>query len=383
MALALALIVIVIGALAFHAASPWWLTPLASNWQAMDDALLITLVICAVAFVAINLFLAYALIRFRHREGARASREHGNRKLEWWLIGLTSVGIVAMLAPGLSVYAKLISPPANALLFEVTGQQWQWHFRLPGADGKLGTTDMRFVDAANPFGMNPADPAGQDDLLAGGQELHVPLNHPVRILLRSKDVLHDFYVPEFRTRMNMVPGMVTSFWFTPIRLGRFEVLCAQLCGVGHFNMRSMVVVDDAAHFNAWVKAQPTYASLVAAASAPAPAAAGGAGAGLVRQGQLLAQARGCVACHSVDGSAGVGPGWRGLFGRSETMSDGKTVLADEAYLKQSITDPAARVVKGFAPIMPPQTFSEQELAGLLAYIKSVGAAGGPAAAAPP
>jgi cytochrome c oxidase subunit II len=370
MALALALVFIVIGALVFHFVSPWWLTPLASNWQQMDDALLITLIICALAFAAVNLFIAYAVIRFRHRDGRRASHEHGNRRLEWALIGLTTVGIVAMLAPGLSVYAKLISPPNDALVFEVLGQQWQWHYRLPGKDGKLGVTDMRFVSADNPFGMNPADPNGQDDVLVKGQEMHIPLQHPVKVLLRSKDVLHDFYVPQFRTRMNMVPGMVTSFWFTPTRTGKFEVMCAQLCGVGHYNMRSDVVVDELPVYQAWLKDQPTFASIQLAAQGVGQAGTAP-GSDLARQGQLLAQARGCVACHSVDGSAGVGPTWRGLYGKTETLADAKTVLADDAYLKESIVDPKARIVHGFAPIMPQQTFSEQELAGLVGYIKSL------------
>jgi cytochrome c oxidase subunit 2 len=381
MALALALILIVIGALAFHFVSPWWLTPLASNWQQMDDALLITLVICGIAFVATNLFIAYAVIRFRHRDGIRASSEHSNKKLEWWLIGLTTVGIVAMLAPGLSVYAKLISPPAHALVFEVLGQQWQWYYRLPGKDGKLGVTDMRFVNNDNPFGMNPADPNGQDDVLVNGQEMHIPLNRPVKVMLRSKDVLHDFYVPQFRTRMNMVPGMVTSFWFTPTQTGKFEVMCAQLCGVGHFNMRSVVMVDEDARYQAWLKDQPTFASLQLAAQG---VGRGGTvpGSDLARQGQLLAQGRGCVACHSIDGSAGVGPTWRGLYGKTETLTDGKTVVADDTYLKESIVNPNVKVVHGFAPIMPQQPFSEQELTGLIAYIKSVKTAAGARAAAP-
>lgn len=366
MALALALILITVGAVAFHFVSPWWLTPLASNWQAMDDALQITLVITAVAFVLINLFMAYAVIRFRHREGVRASSEHGNRKLEWWLIGATSVGIVAMLAPGLSVYAKLIDAPHEAMLFEVMGQQWQWHYRLPGKDGKLGTTDVRFISPANPFGMNPDDPDGQDDLLVDGQEIHLPLGKPTKALLRAADVLHDFYVPQFRTRMNMVPGLVTTFWLTPTRAGKFEVMCAQLCGVGHPNMRSYVVVEDEASYQAWLARQATFGARLAATSGAAGHAADPA-----RQGRLLAQARGCVGCHSIDGSAGVGPSWKGLFGKTETLEGGATALADEAYLRESITDPKAKVVHGFAPIMPQQPFSEAELAAMVDYIRTL------------
>ncbi|GGB82176.1 cytochrome c oxidase subunit II [Pseudoduganella buxea] len=360
---AVALVLVAIGSLAFHFASPWWITPIASNWHAMDDALMLTFAITGVAFVALHLFVAYAVVRFRHRAGHRASPEHGNRKLEWWLIGVTTVGIIGLLAPGLTVYARLIDPPRNAMVFEVMGQQWQWHYRLPGRDGKLGTTDVRFIQAANPFGMNPQDPYGQDDVLVDGQEIHLPIGRPALAQLRAQDVLHDFYVPQFRTRMNMVPGMVTHFWFTPERLGRFEVLCAQLCGVGHSNMRSYVVVDDAATYAAWLARQPTFGGR-GVGGIGGPAEAG-------KQGRLLAQSKGCIACHSVDGRPGVGPTWKGLSGKSEPVEGGTAVTVDDAYLRESITRPNAKIVKGYPPVMPPGQVSEAELAALVDYIKSL------------
>jgi len=369
MGLALALVLIVVATTAFHLVSPWWLTPLASNWAQMDDALMLTLVITGVAFIVINLFVAYMLVKFRHREGVRASPEHGSKKLEWWLIAVTTAGVVALLAPGLSVYAKLISPPPDAMVIEVLGQQWQWHFRLAGKDGKLGQTDISHISAANPFGLNPDDPNGQDDTLVAGQEIHMPLNKPVKVILRSQDVLHDFYVPEFRTRMNMVPGMITSFWLTPTKAGRFEVLCAQLCGVGHYDMRSAVVVEDEESFKRWLAAQPTLASL--SQHSEEGAVADWAMSDVGKQGRLLAQARGCTACHSVDGSPGVGPSWKGLYGKMEVMSDGSTVKADEAYLHESIVSPQARIVKGFSPVMPPQQLSEAEVTALIDYIKTI------------
>jgi cytochrome c oxidase subunit 2 len=374
MAMALALILIVVGTAVFHYVSPWWLTPIASNWQQMDDALVLTLVITAAIFIIINLFVAYAVIKFRHREGMRASPEHGGKKLEWWLIGVTSVGIAVMLAPGLDVYAKLITPPANAMQFEVMGQQWQWHYRLPGKDGKLGLTDVSHITSTNPFGMSDKDPNGQDDILVESQEMHIPVNKPVKVLLRAQDVLHDFYVPQFRTRMNMVPGMVTSFWFTPTRTGKFEVMCAQLCGVGHANMRSYVIVEDETAYAAWLATQPTFAAKLAGVGGAGAARDAGKMAGGVapfRQGQLLAQSRGCVACHSVDGSPGVGPTWKGLYGKTENFDNGKSGVADDAYLKQAISDPKATIVRGFPPVMPQQPFNEAELSALVEYIKTV------------
>ena len=369
MAIAVVLFVIVIGSIVFHLVTPWWLTPLASNWKQMDDTLTITLVITGLFFVVINLFVVYCLWRFRHRAGSpRAAYQPDNKKLEHWLIGITTVGIVGLLAPGLSVYADYVRPPGDAMVLEVVGQQWQWRFRFSGAGGKLGGSDARFVNGANPLGLDPADPAGQDDVIVLGNEVHLPLGRSIKVLMRSHDVLHDFFVPPFRARMNIVPGQVSSFWFTPTEPGRYEAMCAQLCGVGHANMRGFVVVEDAAAFDAWLGKQPTFAMTLAPA-APAPAATAD---GLPARGRALAQSKGCVACHTVDGSAGVGPTWKGLFGKTETLKDDSKALVDENYLRRFIRDPQARGVKGFPPIMPKIDMSDEELDALVAYIRSQG-----------
>lgn len=378
MTMAVALLLIVLGSVLFHVFNPWWTTPLASNWQPMDDTLSITLLITGIFFIAINVFVAYMLVRFRHREGRRAAHEPENRKLERWLIGGTTVGIMALLAPGLVVYANYVREPRDALVLEVLGQQWQWRFRFPGEDGKLGATDARFVSATNPFGIDPADRAGQDDLLIAGNEVHLPLGKPVLVLMRSNDVLHDFFVPNFRARMNMVPGQVSRFWFTPAVAGRYEALCAQLCGVGHPNMRGYVVVEDPAAYQAWHAALPTFAK--SQAKAPEPPAGAAGGDARVQQGRALADSKGCVACHTVDGSARVGPTWKGLHGKTETMADGSTALVDEAYLRSFIRDPRARQVKGFPPVMPKIELSDEELAALVAYIQSLGSPPAQAAA---
>ncbi|HYD82333.1 MAG TPA: cytochrome c oxidase subunit II [Paucimonas sp.] len=371
MAMAVALVVIVVAALLFHFLSPWWITPIASNWKTMDDTLTITLVITGIFFVAINLFVVYMLMRFSHREGRRAHYQPENRRLEVWLIAGTTLGIVLLLAPGLFVYAEYVRPPPGALELEAIGTQWQWRFRFRGEDGKLGRSDIRFVSAANPFGLDPDDPDALGNVLIDSNEVHVPLNKPLKVLLRSHDVLHDFYVPQFRARMNMVPGMVTSFWFTPTKPGRYEILCSQLCGVGHYNMRGYIVVEDEAAFQAWLKSQPTFAATMQKTSAPGTT--GGAG-DKVSLGKVLAQAKGCTACHSTDGSPGVGPTLKGLYGKSETLADGTTAIVDEAYLKDSIVNPTARVVKGYAPIMPKVELTDGEVAALVAYIETFGSA---------
>lgn len=379
MVMAVSLIGIVLAALLFHFASPWWITPLASNWSQMDDTLGITLVVTGFFFIGINLFVAYAVWRYRHREGSRAAYEPHNNKLERRLLIATTVAIMALLAPGLFVYAEYVRPPKEAMVVEVLGQQWQWHFRFPGREGKLGLTDVRHVNAGNPFGLDPDDPPGHDNILVSG-DLHLPLNKPVKVLLRSHDVLHDFYVPQFRARMNMVPGMVTSFWFTPTRAGRYEILCAQLCGVGHSNMRGYVVVEDDAAFQKWLGAQPTFASLMAKPGASTATSAGSGPEARLARGKSLAQSKGCIACHTIDGKPGVGPTWKGLYGKIETMADGSTALVDEAYLKDFILNPQARVVKGFSPIMPKIPLNDDELAAIVAYIQSLGSAPPPAKA---
>lgn len=259
MAFAVALILLVIGTVLFHFLSPWWFTPIASNWQMMDDTVNVTFWVTGVVFVAVNLFMAYAVIRYRHRKGHKAHYEPENKKLEWWLTIVTSVGIAAMLAPGLAVWAKFVTVPDDASVVEVLGQQWTWSYRLPGKDENLGKTDIRLVSLENPFGMDPKDPAGQDDVLIASPELHLPIDKPVKVLLRSKDVNHQFAVPQFRVKMDMVPGMVTYFWLTPTRTGTFDALCEQLCGMAHFAMRGRVVVDAEADYQNWLSAQPTYA----------------------------------------------------------------------------------------------------------------------------
>jgi cytochrome c oxidase subunit 2 len=269
MALVLVLVLVVVGSVLFHLLSPWWWTPIASNWSYIDDTIIITFWITGAVFAAVVLFMAYCVWRFRHREGSRAAYEPDSRKLESWLTVVTALGVAAMLVPGLFVWSRFVTVPPDATEVEVVGQQWQWNFRLPGKDGKLGRADTRIVSVDNPLGLVPDDPAGQDDVIVEAADLHLPVGKPVRILLRSIDVVHDFYVPEFRAKMDMIPGSVTYFWFTPTRTGTFQVLCAELCGQGHAFMRGTVMVDTQEDYLAWLGEQQTFAQL----SAPAQTSA--------------------------------------------------------------------------------------------------------------
>lgn len=252
------LVLVTVGSVVFHFVSPWWWTEIASNWGYIDNAILITFWITGVVFVAVLGFMAYCVLRFRHQEGRKAAYEPENKKLEWWLTGLTAIGIVAMLTPGLFVWGQYVNVPDDATEIEVLAQQWQWAYRLPGEDGVLGTSDVKHIDFDNPFGLTPDDPNGQDDILVESDELHIPLDRPVKVLLRSLDVLHNFYIPQFRAKMDMVPGMVTFYWFTPTRAGQFDVLCFELCGTGHYAMRGSVVVNTQAEYDAWLAEQITY-----------------------------------------------------------------------------------------------------------------------------
>ncbi len=257
------LLLVAVGTVVFHFWSPWWWTPIASNWGYIDDTIVATFWITGVVFIAVILFMAYCVYKFRYKEGNRAEYKPESKKLEWWLTGLTTVGVAGMLTPGLIVWSDFVNVPKDATEIEVVGQQWQWTFRFPGKDGKLGTSNIKFISGDNPFGVNPKDPNGKDDVLIDDSELHIPMGKPIKVLLRSIDVLHDFYVPEFRAKMDMVPGAITFFWFTPIRTGTFDILCFELCGVGHHAMRGQVVVQNQADFDKWIGEQETFAQSIA------------------------------------------------------------------------------------------------------------------------
>jgi cytochrome c oxidase subunit 2 len=259
MAIALTLVLIVVGSVLFHLLSPWWLTPIASNWRYIDDTIGLTFWITGAGFVTIILFMAFCLFRFRHQEGRRAAYEPENTKLEQWLGIGTAVAVAALLAPGLFVWYQFVTVPKDATEIEVVGQQWQWSFRLPGKDGRLGASEVQYVTSNNPLGLNPNDPNGRDDIVIIDEELHLPLGKPVKVLLRSIDVVHDFYVPEFRVKMDLMPGLVTFFWFIPTRTGTFESFCAAFCGVGHPHMRASIVVEAENKYQEWLQKQQTFA----------------------------------------------------------------------------------------------------------------------------
>ena len=287
MTIAIVIILLVIATLVFHFISPWWFTPLASNWQAIDDTINISLWVVGTVFVAVSLFLAFVIYKFRYNKNRRADYEPENGKLEGWLTIVTTLGVAAMLAPGLVVWGQFISVPENSEIVEVVGQQWHWSYRLPGKDGKLGKTAIKLVSEDNPFGIDVNDINGADDLLVKSNELHLLIDQPVKVLLRSKDVLHNFAVPQFRVKMDLVPGAVTFVWFTPTKLGRYEMLCEELCGIAHFTMRGYIKVDSDRDYQTWLASLPTFTHT------------------LTRDSANIAQGKqhyaGCISCHGIDG----------------------------------------------------------------------------------
>jgi cytochrome c oxidase subunit 2 len=177
--------------------------------------------------------------------------------------------------------------------------------------------------------------------------------------MQSLDVIHSFWVPEFRIKQDVVPGRITDYRITPIRLGRYTVRCAELCGASHAYMERPVIVTSQADYDAWIKQQAAAAAALLAKGGP-------------EAGKALVVQNGCSACHSLDGSKLIGPTWRGLFGSPVQLSDGTTVNADEAYLTESIVDPSAKVVRGFqAGIMPKFSLTAPQVSAIVAYLETL------------
>lgn len=361
MIVALLLLLIVVGSLLFHILSPWQFGEIASNWYMIDVTVYITFWICGIVFVVLGVFMAWAVWKYEFREGQKAQYEPENALLESRLSIITTIGVVIMLAPGLIVWQEYIEVPPDATELEVYGQQWQWSFRLAGEDGIFGAAHNKYITFDNPMGMKPGDPYGEDDVLIRTASIKLPINRKVKVLLRSKDVLHDFWVPEIRAKMDAVPGMITYFWFEPTKLGEYEILCAELCGRGHHTMRGVMDVVSLEQYGTWLETQLTWSEIKAGVKPLSPE---------VIRGRQVAESNGCFACHTLDGSETVGPTWQGLWGRVVTMTDDSTQVVDEAYVRESITDPNVRIRQGFSPVMIPYELAEEDMADLILFLKN-------------
>ena len=283
----------------------------------------------AFLFALIMVPLVYSLIVFRRRKGDTSDAAHieGNTTLEitWTVIPLMLVIVYAYLGAYTLGETRVVDP--NAMVINVTAHQWDWSFDYPEG-----------------FTSN---------------ELHLPINKQVVLKMQSLDVIHSFWVPEFRIKQDVVPGHITEYRITPDLLGSYTVRCAELCGASHAYMQRPVIVTSQSDYDAWVQQQ--------AAAAAALIAKGGPDAGKA----LVAQ-NGCAACHSIDGTRLVGPTWRGLFGSQVKLSNGKAVTADEAYLIESIANPGAKVVDGFPDgVMPKFNLTDAQIKNIASYIETL------------
>jgi len=285
----------------------------------------------------ISAVLIFFVLRYRRRSPYEIPRPiAGSHKLEtlWSVIPF----LIAMTIFGWSakVYFEQYAPPQNAMEVYVVGKQWMWKIQH--------STGQREIN-----------------------ELHVPVGKKIKLIMTTEDVIHDFFVPAFRMKADVVPGRYTTQWFEATKPGTYHLFCAEYCGMNHSGMIGSVVVMEPREFDNWLSGN---------VASTTPAAAGG----------QLYQTLGCVSCHGANGEGGRGPTLAGLFGKQTTLTGGQGIRADEAYIRESIMNPQAKLVDGFGPIMP--TFqgqiSEDQLVQLLAFIKSMQAPGAqPAAAASP
>lgn len=310
-----------------------WIPEAASNLAGgVDNVLLVITVISVFFFLLISFFLVYYAIKYRRKsENEETPYITGNMVLEviWTLV--PSVLLMVFFVWGYIEFVDMKTPPKDAVEVNVKAKQWLWEFEYYNGKKTIN-------------------------------ELYVQQNRPVRMIMQSDDVLHSFFVPQFRVKQDILPGTYTQLWFTPTKAGTFDLFCAEYCGTGHSKMLAKVNVLPSEAFARWMEQGKAGAGDAAASDLP-PA----------ERGENLYSQRGCNACHSVDGSAGVGPTLKGIYGKTEELESGETVKVDENYLKESIIVPEAKMVKGYQPVMPSfkGILSDDEITSLIEYIKTL------------
>ena len=231
----------------------------------------------AALFVGWSAFFIFVLIRFRKRRQPNANHLGVTSGISTHLeFSVVLIEAVLLLGFAIPLWAKRVNqfpPGKEALLVHVVAQQFSFNYHLPGPDGLFGRRDISFESNSNQLGLDPNDPAGKDDIVTTG-ELHVPVNRPVVAELSSKDVIHDFFLPSMRIGGDAIPGSLIPVWFTPIKTGTDEVICAQLCGLGHYGMKGTLVVDTQQDYEAWLKERAELAGGTQGAASPSPSPAG-------------------------------------------------------------------------------------------------------------
>jgi cytochrome c oxidase subunit 2 len=308
-------------------AGPGYLpAPASSVAQGVDRVFWFIFWVSAASLALIVLLTVVFVVRYRRRAARphpEPSPSHDTRlELLWTAIPLALV--LVMFVMSTRTYLRMTAPEQGAapLRVQVTARKWSWWFDHPG--GK------------------------------GAADLHLVAGRPAELVLSATDVIHSLYVPEFRVKQDAVPGRFTRLTFTPTAAGSYPILCTEYCGTDHSRMTTVAVVHpDQASFDAWAR------------EGMAPDLS------LVDHGKRVFAQKGCAACHSVDGSRRVGPTVRGIWRREERLADGTTVLVDEEYLRESLLKPGAKVVAGFANVMPPVPLEERDLKALAAYLETL------------
>lgn len=280
-------------------------------------------------FSLIVVFMLYSFIVFRRKPGEKGDGDHfeGNARLEvvWTIIPL--IIVIGLAIIGAQALGDVEARDPGAMVVNVVGKQWGWSFEYP--EFEVSTT-----------------------------ELVLPVDRQVLLRLQSLDVIHSFWVPEFRVKQDALPGgeaFIRELRITPNEIGEYQVRCAEMCGLDHANMKSPVIVMKQQDFQTWMASQSCQDSEE------------------VCNGRDLATTY-CTACHYLDGNTLIAPSWIGLFGSTVPLNDGTTIVADEAYILKSILDPALQVHDGYNPVMPPNfadTLTEQQIEELIAFIKSL------------
>ncbi|HTB75539.1 MAG TPA: cytochrome c oxidase subunit II [Polyangiaceae bacterium] len=271
------------------------------------------------------LALLYFIRSARQKPGAPTPRAQGSAATELTLIGALLTIFIVFWIVGATQYDRMMTAPPDAMPVYVTAKQWMWKFSY--ADGR-SSMDV----------------------------LTVPVNRPIKLVMTSRDVIHSFYVPAFRMKHDVVPGRYYAAWFQATTPGTFDIRCAEYCGVSHSRMLGSVRVLSAEDYGRWLETTTPGESQDLAAS-----------------GLTVAARRGCLSCHTIDGQRHIGPTWAGLYGSSVKLEDGRTVVADDAYLTRSMMEPAGDVVAGFKPVMPVYrgVLEEPEVAALVELIASI------------
>ena len=310
--------------------------------KSVDQLHYFVITVTMLASVATGLVAVAFLFKYRERAPeASTPIVNPSVKFELSVIVVPLFFFLLWFVQGYRDYVWYTTPPANTTDIYVMAKKWMWKFSYGGGGpNAIGT-------------------------------IHVPADRPVRLLMTSRDVIHSFFVPEFRIKQDVLPGRYTETWFEATKPGRYQILCSQYCGTWHSQMWGEIVVMPGPEFDEWLADQKrgALADRVDTGTDDGPSFHGS----LVEYGKKIAMAQGCLKCHSVTGEPHIGPTWLDLYDRRETLETGETVVADEAYLTDSMIDPRAKIVKGYKPVMP--TFKGRlaapEAAALVEFIKSL------------